>query len=160
MALKGDRKYTVGTDISYFMNTAIERGGIAVFSSSGSGVAMDDASAVVVPTGATQSGTLPAGLLLSDMVNLDLTRQHLNQHKDEVQYGGKVTLLRQGEVTTNVVDTGVSPTAGNPAYYTIQTFNSIANTFVLTTTSTNSTKVGTFKSAKDADGYVKVEINL
>jgi Arc/MetJ family transcription regulator len=44
---------------------------------------------------ALPSGKVPVGLLLNDMVNIDLTRQHLNQHKDEVQKGGKVTLLKR-----------------------------------------------------------------
>ena len=160
MALKPDRKYTDGTDISYFMNATAERGGIVAFSSGGSGVAMDDDNAVVVPTGSTVSGVTPAGLLLNDMVNLDLTRQHINQHQDQIQLGGKVTVLRHGEVTTNVLDTGSTPTIGAAAYFATQTFGSYSNFYVLSTTSTNSTRVGTFKSVADADGYVKVEINM
>jgi hypothetical protein len=110
---------------------------------------MDDANATV-EYAASQSGTKPAGLLLNDVVNLDLTRQHINWHKDEVQIGSKVTLLRQGQVTTNKV-TG-TPTIGADAYY--------GASGVLTITSTNSTKVGRFLSTKDADGYIKVDINI
>ena len=51
---------------------------------------------------------------MNDVVNKDLTRTHLNQHKDEVQKGGKVTILRKGYVVTNAV-TG-TPTAGGAAY--------------------------------------------
>lgn len=151
MALKPDR-IEAYTDISYFMNTVAERGGIVVHLTSGSGVSMDDANAVVsYPTGVL-AGTKPAGLLLNDVVNLDLTRQHINWYRDEVQVGGKVTLLRQGQVSTNVVATGVSPTAGADAYYN-------ANG-KLTTVSTDSTKVGRFLGGKDSDGYVKVDINI
>ena len=174
MALKPDRKYTVGTDISYFMNSTAERGGIVTFLTGGSGAAMDDSNAVVVPTGASTSfsGSIPAGLLLNDMVNLDLTRQHINGHKDEIQLGGKVTILRQGEVTTNVIDTGCTPTIGAPAYYLPYTHNGVENTWTLTTRDTvvktldtnaanvSNYRVGTFKSTKDADGYAKVEINM
>jgi len=151
MALKPDRIESY-TDISFFMDTTGERGGVVVHTTSGSGVSMDDGSAVVsYPTGVV-SGTKPAGLLLNDVVNLDLTRQHINWYRDEVQVGGKVTLLRQGQVTTNVVATDVSPVAGTDAYY-----DGLGR---LTTTSTNSTKVGRFLSSVDSDGYVKVDINI
>ena len=118
MALRGDRKITDGVDISFFMNETAERGEVVIFSTVGSGAAMDDPTAVVATPAATLSGQRIAGLLLNDMVNLDLTRQHINQHKDEVQQGGKVSLLRHGVVTTNVVDTGSAgvPVAGGPAY--------------------------------------------
>lgn len=151
MALKPDRIES-HTDVSYFMNVVGERGGVVVHGTSGAGVSMDDANALVAyPTGSV-SGTKPAGVLLNDVVNLDLTRQHLNWHKDEVQVGGKVTLLRQGQVTTNMVATGVTPAAGVDAYYNGQG--------LLTTVSTDSTKVGRFLSSKDSDGYVKVDINI
>jgi hypothetical protein len=150
MALKPDR-IEAYTDISFFMNEVAERGGVVVHLTSGSGVSMDDASAVV-EYAADQSGTVPAGLLLNDVVNIDLTRQHINWHKDEVQVGSKVTVLRQGQVTTDMVASGVAPSAGDDAYYS-------ANG-LLTTNATNSVKVGRFLSAKDADGYVKVDINI
>lgn len=148
MALKPDRIELL-TDVSFFMSTTATRGGIASISTGGSGVAMDDANAVV-SYAAVASGCKPVGVLLNDVVNLDLTRQHINWHKDEVQIGSKVTLLRQGQVTTNVVS-GI-PTIGADAYYGVNG--------VLTPTSTNSTKVGRFLSTKDADGYVKVDINI
>jgi hypothetical protein len=152
MALKPDRVESF-TDISYFMNTTGDRGGVVVFSSNGGvGAAMDDADAVVAyPTG-TPSGTSPAGVLLNDVVNLDLTRQHINWHKDETQVGGKVTLLRRGQVTTDMLATGNTPAAGDAAYY-----DGDGN---FTTTSTNSVRVGTFLSGKDSEGYVKVDINI
>lgn len=152
MALKPDR-IEAYTDISFFMNETGERGGIVVHSvaTTGVGVSMDDPNAVV-EYAADQSGTVPAGLLLNDVVNLDLTRQHINWHKDEVQVGSKVTLLRQGQVTTNVVDSGLDISAGADAYYGADG--------VLTTDSTDSVKVGRFLSDYDADGYVKVDINI
>jgi len=149
MALKPHRVESY-TDVSYFMNTTGTRGGIVIHNTAGSGTALDDGNAVVMyPTGVV-SGTKPAGLLLNDVVNLDLTRQHINWYRDEIQVGGKVTLLRQGQVVTDLV-TG-SPTVGADAYY---------NAYgLLTTTSTNSVKVGRFLSVKDADGFIKVDINI
>ena len=151
MALKSDR-IEAYTDISFFCNdAAAERGGVVVFSTLGSGVSMDDGNAVVTYA-ADQSGKVPAGLLLNDVVSLDLTRQHINWHKDEVQVGSKVTLLRQGQVTTNLVVDGVTPTAGADAYYGADGY--------LTTSSANSVKVGRFLGGLDADEYVKVDINI
>lgn len=150
MALKPDRVEAY-TDISFFMNSTAERGGIAVHVSSGSGVSMDDANALVAyPTGDVEE-TNPAGLLLNDVVNYDLTRQHINWHRDEVQVGSKVTLLRQGQVVTNLVASGVSPSAGDDAYYSVDGE---------LTTATGSAKVGRFLSSLDADGYAKVDINI
>jgi hypothetical protein len=152
MALKPDRIESY-TDVSFFMTSVAERGGVVVHSGNGgAGASMDDANSLVMyPTGVV-SGTKPAGLLLNDVVNLDLTRQHINWHKDEVQVGGKVTVLRQGQVTTNMVASGQTPAAGVDAYYD--------NAGKLTTVSTNSVKVGRFLGVKDSDGYVKVDINI
>ena len=151
MALKSDR-IEAYTDISNFCNDAsAERGVVVVHSTGGSGVAMDDSLALVTVS-ASQSGTKPAGLLLNDVVSLDLTRQHINWHRDEVQTGSKVTLLRQGQVTTNMVASGVTPTIGQDAYY--------GANGKLTNVSTNSVKVGRFLSVLDADGYIKVDINI
>lgn len=151
MALKPDRIESY-TDISYFMNSTGERGGVAVHNTTGLGAAMDDANATVsYPTGVL-AGTLPAGVLMNDVRNYDLTRTHINWHKDEVQVGGKVTLLRRGQVTTNVVAPGVNPSAGLNAYY-----DGVGR---FTTVSTDSTKVGRFLSGLDSDGYVKVDVNI
>ena len=150
MALKADR-HELETDISFFMNETATRGGIVVFSTAGSGAAMDSSAALV--TGTVASGNVPVGLLLNDMVNLDLTRQHINWHKDEVQKGGKVTLLKKGWVVTNNI-TG-TPTAGAAAY--------VASNGNLTTARTldaSMAPVGRLLSLKDEDDYAKVEINL
>ena len=93
MALKSDRN-EVQTDISFFMNEVATRGGVVSLSTGGSGAAMDQGSALVTYA-VSGARVVPMGILLNDMVNLDLTRQHINQHKDEVQKGGKVTILRR-----------------------------------------------------------------
>ena len=151
MALKSDR-IEAYTDISFFCNdAAAERGGVVVFSTLGSGVSMDDGNAVVTYA-ADQSGKVPAGLLLNDVVSLDLTRQHINWHKDETQVGCKVTLLRQGQATTNMLVAGTTPAPGSDAY--------VGANGLIGTSSTNAVKIGQFLSAKDSDGYVKVSVNL
>lgn len=150
MALKPDRVELL-TDISFFMNTTAERGGVVSAVTSGSGVSMDDASAVV-SYAAAASGAKPVGVLLNDVVNIDLTRQHINWFKDEVQVGSKVTVLRQGQVTTDRLVSGITPTAGTPAY--------VGASGLIGTSSTNAVQIGSFLSSKDADGYAKLSVNI
>jgi hypothetical protein len=155
MALKADR-HELATDISFFMDEVASRGGIACISTGGSGAALDQAGAKVSYV-ADASGAVPAGLLLNDMVNLDLTRQHINWHKDEVQKGGKVTLLTQGNVVTNMIYPGDTPTAGGLAYVAHSGYIAAANK---DDTLGVGAVVGRFISTKDEDGYVKVSITL
>jgi hypothetical protein len=155
MALKADR-HELATDISFFMDEVASRGGIACISTGGSGAALDQAGAKVSYV-ADASGAVPAGLLLNDMVNLDLTRQHINWHKDEVQKGGKVTLLTQGNVVTNMIYPGDTPTAGGLAYVAHSGYIAAANK---DDTLGQSSVVGRFLSTDDEDGYYKVSISL
>lgn len=153
MALKPDR-YEFQTDISYFMNEVAERGGMASLSTGGSGAAMDQG-VNLATYAATGSGKVPLGILLNDMVNIDLTRQHLNQYKNEVQKGSKVTILRKGYVVTNKIQ-GTAPAAGDPVY--------VAHSGNLSKTDLvgqgTQPVVGVWLSSPDQDGYAKVEVNL
>ena len=154
MALKPDRVEHL-TDLSFFMNETGERGVIVTHSTAGSGAAMDDSNAaVIVATGG--SGDLPAGLLLNDVVNLDLTRQHINWHKAEVQKGGKVSVLKKGYVVTNYI--AGTPTAGVAAFVDDGTDGYIATDAEVT--DGKKIIIGRFMSTKDEDGYAKVEVNL
>ena len=156
MALKPQR-HEFKTDTSFFMNEPAERGGVAVISTVGSGEAYDQSQALV-SYAAEPSGAQPVGVLLNDMVNIDQTRQHINWHKDEVIIGGKVTLLQQGFVVTNWIDPASTPAASDYAYVTMSGY--------LTSKPRNANNpessplVGRFLSAKDTDGYAKVEVNL
>ena len=151
MALRPDRNEHL-TDLSFFMNETAERGIIVVHSTGGSGAAMDDSNAKVIAPATTVSGKSPAGLLLNDVVNPDLTRQHINFHKDEVQQGNKVLLLRRGTVVTDQISG--TPTVGAKAYFVV------GGTISASNQDSVSTQVGRFLSVKDADGYAKVEINI
>jgi|TARA_R100000278_G_C5451370_1_gene157540 hypothetical protein len=154
MALKSDR-YELQTDISFFYNAGTaDRGCVVVHDTAGSGAAMDQGVNLVKKH---TSGT-PVGILLNDVVNKDLTRTHLNQHKDEVQKGGKVTVLRKGYVITNAIEAAggafVAPTAGAAAYSSTVTAGNIA------AGNTSGVLMGRFLGGLDYDGYAKVEINL
>ena len=146
MALRPDRNEVV-TDISFFMNEAAERGLVVTASTQGSGAAMDDSSAAVK---VAVSGEKPVGLLLNDVVDLDLTRQHINYAKDEVQQGGKGAGLRGGTVVTDQISGTI--TLGDPAHF--------GEDGKLVGSVTTSAQVGRFLSKKDADGFAKVAINI
>jgi len=96
-------------------------------------------------------------LLVNDMVNIDLTRQHLNQHKDEVQKGGKVTLLNKGWVVTNALEG--TPSGGDLAYLG-HSGNLATPTAAAGISGGSANAVGRFLSDVDQYGYAKVYIDL
>tara|TARA_R110000765_G_scaffold90570_1_gene172317 strand:- start:1299 stop:1811 length:513 start_codon:yes stop_codon:yes gene_type:complete len=156
MALKADRN-ELDVDISFFMNETGEKGQIVCISTAGSGAAMDQANALVIKKVAHASTSIPVGVLLNDVVDIDLTRQHINWHKDEVQKGGKVSLLKKGYVVTDqIVGT---PAAGELAFLDDA---SATGKFATTAEVADGVElaVGRFMSIKDEDGYAKVEVNL
>jgi hypothetical protein len=149
MALKGDR-HELDTEISFFLNETAEKGQVVSVSTQGSGAAMDNSSALAT-VAAEASGAVALGVLLNDMVDIDQTRQHINWHKDEVQKGGKVTILTKGFVVTDQISG--NPTAGQVAY--------LADSGLIAGTQDGTAPaIGRFLSTKDADGFAKVSINL
>jgi len=157
MALKADR-YEESTDISHFYNEGVAtRGGLVVLDAAlASGAAMDQGVNLVKYAQATNAD-VPVGVLLNDVVNKDLTRTHLNQYKDEVQKGGKVTVLTRGWVVTNNI-TG-NPSPGDVAYLDETTAGNVVNGTDLGATS-GAMAVGRFMTNQDSDGYAKLYVNL
>jgi hypothetical protein len=157
MALKADR-HELETDISFFCNEATTRGGIVLHDTTvGSGAAMDQGVNKVVTSALVPANSkVPVGILLNDVVDKDLTRTHLNQHKDEVQKGGKVTILRKGYVVTNKVSG--TPAVGNWAI--VHLAGNISGVADAAIESNENLIVGKFLSTKDSDGYCKVAVNL
>ena len=158
MALKADR-YEESTDISFFYNAGTAtRGGVVCLADNGqaSGAALDQGENLVSYQTSSAS-TIPVGVLLNDVVNKDLTRTHINFHKDEVQKGGKVTVMTRGwVVTSNITGT---PKAGDLAYADSATAGNVVPSPVAPSLSGNNV-IGRFMSRKDADGYAKLYINL
>lgn len=154
MALKADR-YEESTDISFFYNegTATRGGAVVIDAVEASGASLDQGGNRVK----YGTGGVPVGILLNDVVNKDLTRTHLNQYKDEVQKGGKVTVLTRGWVVTNMIETGIDPAAGQIAYASAAEAGDLTNA---APGSSGSLAVGRWMSQKDADGYAKVYVNL
>jgi hypothetical protein len=136
------------------MDEVAERGGIVVVSTAGSGVAMDQA-AQTVTYAADPSGKRPVGVLMSEMVNLDLTRQRINENKEEIQKGGKVTVWNKCQVTTNRIRPEITVAAGDVAY--------VGPSGLLTNSNAHpdyGVEVGRFDSTEDENGYAKVTVNL
>ena len=157
MALKSDR-LELQTDISFFYNdAAVTRGGVVVHdTTAGSGAAMDQGVNLVKYKTVAETD-VPVGILLNDVVNKDLTRTHLKQHKDEVHKGATVTILRKGYVVTNNI-TG-TPSAGSVAYADKSSAGNICDN-AGTAVASGNLAIGRFLSSKDEDGYAKVEVNL
>lgn len=152
MALKGDRFEGIQS-IEFFMDQVAERGGVVVgvTSSTGTGAALDQF-ASQVEYAADGSGRYPVGVLLADVVDLDLTKTHPNWHKNQQQKGSKVALLRDGWVLTDMIASGDAPALGSGAY--------LGANGLFTTDSTAGPKVGAFESAVDSDGFAKVYVKL
>jgi hypothetical protein len=120
---------------------------------------MDQGDNSVIYKAAAGATDVPVGVLLNDVVNKDLTRTHLNWYKDEVQQGGKVTVMTRGWVVTNNIQTGDTPTPGALAYAS----DTEAGAFSVTAADADGSgnlAVGRFMSRVDADGYAKVYVNL
>jgi hypothetical protein len=153
MALRPNFDYQAW-DISFFCNdSTADRGGPITLSTAGSGDAMDQ-SAAVATYSAAPSGTVPLGVLMQDVVNVDLAKYKLNEHKNEVNTGGKVSILVQGLVETNRIYTGQTPTAGQAAYVAPSGYFSNVNA------SDTAPQIGRFLSTKDEDGYCKVRFDF
>ena len=154
MALKSDRQVDA-VELGYFLNATASQGVVVSKSTSGSGVAMED-TANLLQVSSTSSGVYPVGMLLTEVVNLDLTRTPINWHKDQVQVGSKVTVMTKGWAVTDQI-------SGTP---TVNSFAVLGSSGVVTTyTATTWTqevnpKVGKFRTLKDADGYARVYVDL
>jgi hypothetical protein len=154
MALKMDRQVDAN-ELGYFINEVAERGNIVCISTAGSGIAMDNvANLCTVVAGA--SGAKPLGMLLTDYVNVDQTRQSLNWHKDQAQIGSKASIATKGWFVTNRI-TG-TPAAGNLAV--LGPSGTVSGVAIGTLSSANTPVVGSFRSSKNEDGYAKVYIDL
>ena len=151
MALKGDR-HELETDIRHFMNEEAAPGGVVTQSTAASGAAMDN-SIQLVTYAAANSGAVPVGILLTSVVNKDLTQTHLNYQKDEVQQGNKVTLLKKGWMTTDLVRADVDPVGGDGCY--------VGPSGLLTSVQDEGAfQIGDFDTARDEDGYAAINVNI
>lgn len=153
MGLKPTRNNLV-TDNSFYSNAVATKGGIVTIATVGSGQAMDLAGAVATYA-AAQSGKVPLGVLLEDVVNEDLTDKSQNYAKTTVQLGGKLTYAYQGIVVTNMIAPNITPALNDIGYLAGSGYITNVNSGVA-----NTPKVGKFLSTKDEDGYAKFKVEL
>lgn len=148
--LKRDRFFNRGdSETSFFLNETGEAGIVLIYpTGSVEQPGLDtDVNTATIPTGTSGN---PCGVLMQDVVDKDLTTCPLMQSKMETQVGSKVEVLKGGWIVTNMIDTGSSPTPGAAAHF---------KAGGLFTTTTTSTRVGTFESAK-VNGYARIRIQL
>lgn len=169
MALRPDRDYHLIDDISHFWvndTNSAEAGGVASLITQGSGAALDQNAAVngvqpatntvnAVNYATTPSGAIPMGLMLQPVTYYAGSRVYMNYHNGEIRPGQKATLVRKGWVVTNMISG--TPTAGAAAYLAE---NGKVSATQMSFDDGTAPKVGRFETAKDADGYAKVYIDL
>lgn len=169
MGLKADREiYQERVDC--FLNEAATAGKICCYSTYASGIAMDN-SVQLVTVKADPSGSVVAGVLVGDMVDIDTTRRFLNTQKNEVVKGSKVRLITEGWIVTDNIEAGTI-TGGQAAYVgqsglfanatAISTVNGVLYGCAVTEESNKTTfpMVGRFETSKDADGYCKIRLEI
>ena len=151
MALRGT-SHRHETTMDYILNRAAEPGTMVV--ASGTAGLVD----VVGTVQLSGSGIWPVGLLLNTREDFNYAKELERVQYDTDDIGTVVTLLRRGEVVTNLVvaNGGVAIAPGQPAYLAGNGFIGNANS----APSGGNQKVGQFMSAVDADGYARVRIEL
>lgn len=167
MALKPDLGLFGVQHVDFYMNVAGEKGEFLCINTatSPSGSAMDQSEAVAfkhttasaVAGGVASGAVRPLGVLMTDVVSIDPTRQHLNQYKDEVLLGSKVWILGNANwVVTNAIRAGITPAIGETAI--------LAPSGQLTNVGSHGVSgavaVGRFLSVKDENGFAKVLVDI
>ena len=139
--------------ISFKMSEVASEGILTIYNTSKPGFV----SVPVFPSGSTVEKC--AGLLTSNVVNKDFSAIPENhQRPNEVGLSGQVRLILVGEVETDQVNAGDVPGQGSGAY--------ITTGGLLTTTATRALdglpneRVGTFLNSQDANGLVRVWLNI
>ncbi len=153
MALRGT-SHRHETTMDYILNRAVEPGTMVV--ASGTAGLVDIAGIVNA-----QSGIWPVGMLLNTREDFNYAKELERVQYDTDDIGTVVTLLRRGEVQTNLVvaNGGVAIAPGQPAYLAPNGFIGNAN-LSPSGVADESRKVGQFMSAVDTDGYARVRIQM
>jgi len=158
MALKsGGLSHIHETTIDYSLNRAAEPGTVCVASGTAGLVDVVAADQIVLNEG---SGIYPIGLLLNTRESFDYAKETERSQYDTDDIGTPVTLLRRGEVETNLViaNGGVAIAAGQPAY--LAQDGKIGNANLAPSGAlSDGQRVGQFMSAV-VSTYAKVRIEL
>ena len=93
----------------------------------------------------------PIGIILQDVVNIDLMKSHINWNKYEVTQGSKVTILTKGDVTVKMNKRLKLP--HRQPIYADQKTDSLTWRRV-------GPKVGYVSYPQDQDGYVTIHVDF
>lgn len=129
---------------NYFMNYVAQKGTVLAFDK------RDNKNGWVSAKHWDGSGT-PIGVLVTDVVNMDLTKNHLAFHADQVQLGGKIRIITQGKLLVRF-GKGLRLPVGQPMYVDPKTG--------FLTWKALSVQVGKLRRPQDADGHCLVEVNF
>lgn len=147
MAL-GPNRQVFQTTVDYAVNAAAVRGGILSYSATAGEAEYNTAG----------SGAAPLGILLDDVEDLNFDRHPEYLQRNVVDIGSVVGIANKGVFDTDAVVTGNLPAQGLDAYLhpggevsTVQLDDGVGNT---------SPKVGTFRSSLDANGFVRLLLDL
>ena len=107
-------------------------------------------------SGTLASGHLPAGMILDDVVDFDLTTRPANLHKNEIEVSGLVSLALEGQFLVDTIPDGVSPAQFEDAFLVASglTSNVAAGVGEL------ELKVGKWLTGKDADGFALLDLEM
>lgn len=147
MAL-GPNRQVFQTSIRFAVNEVAERGGIISASVATAGAA----TYLVTPTGST---VYPIGVLLDDVEDMNFDRHPEYLQREVVDVGSTVGIASKGEFQLNMI-VG-TPTQGQPAYLHPSGFVGATR---LTDGVNPAPQVGVFRTAKDANGYATVLVDL
>jgi hypothetical protein len=162
MAIKGHQVEDVYSfDLSCTMATAGERGGVVCLTSTGNiGPDMDDSDRVVSYE-ASPSGKVVMGLLLHTVSDYDTTQVPENfQNPDVVPVNSKVTLIRRWQGMTNMITPSEVDSIGPSTAYLGNSGLLSKTSYLVGSSGDTRPVVGRFESAADADGFIKVTINI
>lgn len=143
----GPNRQVFQTNIDYAVNEAAERGGILVASTT--------AGQATYTTNPTGSAVYPIGVLLDDVEDLNFDRHPEYLQREVVDIGSVVGIANKGEFQTNLV-VG-TPTQGQPAYLHPTGYVGATQ---LTDGLNPAPQVGVFRSGPDANGFVKILVDL
>lgn len=151
MALKPDREI-LQTNVRFRIESGkdAERGTILVADST-DGVAAKPSTTALSDLGTER----PLGLLLDDVENIDASVRPQIWSRNVVSRGSEVSLLTKGRVLTNLIKAGVTVAQGETAYLAASGY--VSNAEHVTG---SGIIVGYFESAKDADGYAHLYVDI
>lgn len=146
MAL-GPNRQVFQTTIAYAVNAAAARGGILCASTTAG-----QAEYLVAPTGAA---IYPLGLLLDDVEDMNFDRHPEYLQREVVDIGSTIGISNKGYFQVDMI-VG-TPSQGQPAYLHPSGYVGPAQ---LTDGVYSAPRVGRFESAKDANGFANILVDL